>query len=303
MKATHSKILSSFLLIAFFVAIYLSIEQVILVYSYQTMQKESYLPFDMSLMLADKREFETDVIREKYYFSEDINFSDSKPFLDLESLDKNKYRQQLKKDMMAYNLLFSLESVLRKDKKGLEWKSNRKKVEQTLKEVKKLNDRIKLKDYDLKIDLEPLLAKEPLTREEYDEILSAFWDFRWLITISHKPSCSLMGGYHIIQPIPSKTVLEVGDTVFIDWINYYSHNNSLNNSYSTTSNYEKYHTVSTFYNTSDGSNKSFFIDEWQIPFSDLEKNTTWKSTFYFINHNLEKDSVVLERDIQKEIQF
>ena len=296
MKVIHSKILSSFLLIAFFVAIYLSVEQVILVYSYQKMQKEHDLPFDINPMLAEKREFETNVIREKYFFSEDRNFSDSEPFLNLENLGKKGYHQQLKNDMMAYNLLFPLDSVLRKDIKGLEWKNNRRKVEQTLRKANKLNNRIQFEDHQLGINLEPLLAKEVLTGEEYDK-------FRWLIAIQHQPSCMMMGGYNVVQPIPSKTVVEVGDTVFINWINYYTHNNSLNNSYSTTSNYEKYHTISTFYNRSDGDNKSFFIDEWQIPFSELEKNTTWKSTFYFINHNLEKDSVVLERDIKKEIQF
>jgi len=44
--------------------------------------------------------------------------------------------------------------------------------------------------------------------------------------------------------------------------------------------------------------ETILLEEYQIPFSKIEKNKKWRSVFYFRNDKLEQDSVVLERELE-----
>ena len=98
--------------------------------------------------------------------------------------------------------------------------------------------------------------------------------------------------------IPSKKVVRIGDTISVDWVNYFGGHYFIDQTYRVESNYDDFHTLETTYDAcgNDGT-ETILLQEYQIPFSEIQKDKKWRSVFYFRNDKLEQDSVVLEREL------
>jgi hypothetical protein len=198
-------------------------------------------------------------------------------------------------------LLFrSLDSVLEKSLEKREWKKNKGKLKSIFIELTSSSkyDTLKMKtDY---YDLDSIFKQEEISDYGWGwvELYHASNDFKSTFISTFGCFCSCFSHYGLI-PIPSKSVVKIGDTVSINWINFYSDFYMIPETFHFNSNYDKYKQVDNIYDPCPNrGSDAILLQEYQIPFSKIEKNKKWRSVFYFRNDKLEQDSVVLERELE-----
>lgn len=202
------------------------------------------------------------------------------------------------RDYKTFLLFRSLDSVLTKSLEKREWKENKEKLKSIFIELTSSSkyDTLKMKtDY---YNLDSIFKDDKINSYGWSEIYYASNDFKSNFISSFGCFCMCMPNYGLI-PIPSKSVVKIGDTVSINWMNFYSHFYIIPETYNFSSNYDKYKLVESIYNPcSNRGLDAILLQEYQIPFSEIEKNKKWQSVFYFRNDKLEQDSVVLERELE-----
>ncbi|WP_338812563.1 hypothetical protein V9L05_14350 [Bernardetia sp. Wsw4-3y2] len=195
------------------------------------------------------------------------------------------------KDYRTFLLFRSLDSVLTHSLEKREWKKNKNKLKSifTYLTLNSRYDTLKMKtDY---YDLDSIFKNKEINDYGWAEIYYASNDFKSNFISSFGCFCSGFSHYGLL-PIPSKSTVQVGDTISINWVNFYSDFYMIPETYRFSSNYDKYKLVDNIYDD------AILLQEYQIPFSEIEKDKKWRSVFYFRNDKLEQDSVVLERELE-----
>ena len=234
---------------------------------------------------ANKRP-NTYVVRSNY-------LSNQNSFLELDK----KSRDRDIKMLIKYQLLKPLDSIIENDPLAENWQINKAKIQSIFIKTAETDDSIKqhLKEY----DLEYIFQKNTISFYNWKRIIQLKLELKSLMN-------NRIGGFYLCFEygynfigIPSKKVVKIGDTVFIDWINYYGGHYFINETYKVKSNYDKFHILETIYDPcGNGRTETILLEEYQIPFSAIEKDKKWRSVFYFRNDKLEQDSVVLERELE-----
>lgn len=216
-------------------------------------------------------------------------------FRDTINSESNYFRNRSYKTFLLFR---SLDSVLEKSIEEKKWKKNKEKLKSIFIELTSSSryDTLKMKtDY---YDLDFVFRKDETTDYGWAEIYRASNYFKRNFISTFGCFCMCMPYYGLV-PIPSKSTVQVGDTISINWMNFYSHFKIIPETYSFNSNYDKYKLIENSYNPCENRGlEAFFLQEYQIPFSQIEKNKKWRSVFYFRNDKLEQDSVVLERELE-----
>ena len=140
-------------------------------------------------------------------------------------------------------------------------------------------------------NLDSIFKAEEINNYGWAEIYHASNDFKSNF-ISHFGCFCMYFPHYGLLPIPSKSTVQVGDTISINWVNFYSDFYMIPKTYRFSSNYDKYKLVDNTYDD------AILLQEYQIPFSAIEKDKKWRSVFYFRDDKLEQDSVVLERELE-----
>jgi hypothetical protein len=182
---------------------------------------------------------------------------------------------------------------------GKNWLQNRDKIHSIFLKASEADDSLKKYNTELGYDLNDIFKKDKLTFFEWSGLIDISISYKWFLNSKMSNFCMCFPSYNIVG-IPSKQIVNIGDTVFIDWISYID-TDFIPQTYSMTSNYDNYLNFESGYHhcrRCGQSQNAFLVQEYQIPFSEIEKNKKWRSVFYFRNDKLEQDSVVLERELE-----
>ncbi len=197
-------------------------------------------------------------------------------------------------------ILYLLDSIISTDLLGKNWIQNKDKIRSIFIKASQADDSLKLKDENnyIRYDLNEIFEKDKLTFFEWSSLLDISIYYKDMMRSRMGAFCMCFSMYNVVG-IPSKQVIEVGDTVSIDWISYINQD-FIPQTYTINSNYDNFLAFESGYNScrmcGDEGN-TFLLQEYQIPFSEIEKNKKWRSVFYFRNDKLQQDSVVLEREL------
>ena len=198
-------------------------------------------------------------------------------------------------------ILYSLDSIISSDLLGKNWIQNKDKIRSIFLKASKADDSLKFKDenYSIKYDLNEIFEKDKLTFFEWSSLLDISIYYKDMMRSRMGAFCMCFSMYNVVG-IPSKQVIEVGDTVSIDWVNYIVQD-FIPQTYTINSNYDNFLVLESGYNSCrmcGAKENTFLLQEYQIPFSEIKKDKKWRSVFYFRNDKLEQDSVVLERELE-----
>lgn len=198
-------------------------------------------------------------------------------------------------------ILYSLDSIISSDLLGKNWIQNKDKIRSIFLKASKADDSLKFKDenYSIKYDLNEIFEKDKLTFFEWSSLLDISIYYKDMMRSRMGAFCMCFSMYNVVG-IPSKQVIEVGDTVSIDWVNYIVQD-FIPQTYTINSNYDNFLVFESGYNSCrmcGAKENTFLLQEYQIPFSEIKKDKKWRSVFYFRNDKLEQDSVVLERELE-----
>ncbi|AFM03387.1 hypothetical protein Fleli_0933 [Bernardetia litoralis DSM 6794] len=198
-------------------------------------------------------------------------------------------------------ILYPLDSIISTDLLGKNWLQNRDKIRSIFLKASKADDSLKFKDENnyIRYDLNEIFKKDKLTFFEWSGLLDISIYYKDVMKSRVGAFCMCFSIYSVVG-IPSKQIVNIGDTVFIDWINYID-TDFIPQTYSMTSNYDNYLNFESGYHhcrMCGAKENTFLLQEYQIPFSEIKKNKKWRSVFYFRNDKLEQDSVVLERELE-----
>ncbi|WP_338792549.1 hypothetical protein [Bernardetia sp. MNP-M8] len=197
----------------------------------------------------------------------------------------------------TYKLIKPIDSIISTDLIGSKWEDNKAKFQEILLTIAQ-------KDDTLRVEIDKYNKQEIYYASSFNEYL-----YLTYLVINLKENLrSRMGQFcmcfypkHEFKGIPSKKIVQVGDTVFVDWVNYYGGHTFIDQTYQVQSNYDKFHILETTYDPCkqcDEAAETILLEEYQIPFSEIKKDKKWRSVFYFRNDKLEQDSVVLERELE-----
>lgn len=198
----------------------------------------------------------------------------------------------------TYKVLKSLDSIIKNDPLVKNWKENKSKIQEVFTEVAQLND--SLKQNLEKQNIEEIFKKNTISFEEWKKCIYVFINLKSILR-GYIGECQCIDPSYSFMGIPSKKGVFLKDTISVDWVNYYRGHVFINQTYQVKSNYDKYHVLETSYDGCgfcDIQAEAILLEEYQIPFSEIEKNKKWRSVFYFRNDKLEQDSVVLEREME-----
>lgn len=202
------------------------------------------------------------------------------------------------KGYKTFLLFRSLDSVFEQSLEKREWKENKEKLKSIFTDLALYSsyDTLQMKtDY---YNLDSIFKAEVINNYGWAEIYHASNDFKNNFLSLFGCFCSSFSHYGLL-PIPSQSVVKVVDTISINWVNFYSDFYMIPETYHFSSNYDKYKLVDNIYNPFiDRDSDAILLQEYQIPFSAIEKNKKWRSVFYFRNDKLAQDSVVLERELE-----
>ncbi|WP_375562237.1 hypothetical protein ACE193_06720 [Bernardetia sp. OM2101] len=214
-------------------------------------------------------------------------------------LDENSMHPRDIQNVETARILYPLDSIIESDLLGKNWLQNRDKIRSIFLKASEADDSLKKYNTELRYDLEEIFKKDKLSFFEWVGLSYISIDYKGILNSRMGSFCMCFPNYNIIG-IPSKQIVNIGDTVFIDWISYID-TDFIPQTYNVTSNYENYLNFESGYHhcrTCGRSENAFLVQEYQIPFSEIEKNKKWRSVFYFRNDKLEQDSVVLERELE-----
>lgn len=197
-------------------------------------------------------------------------------------------------------ILYSLDSIISTDLLGKNWIQNKDKIRSIFIKASQADSALKLRNTNSpNYDLNEIFKKDKLTFFEWSGLLDISMHYKDILRMRMGSFCMCFSVYSVVG-IPSKQIVKVNDTISIDWINYIN-TDFIPQTYTINSNYDNFLAFESGYNScrSCGSKENtFLIQEYQIPFSKIEKNKKWRSVFYFRNDKLEQDSVVLERELE-----
>ncbi|WP_338792547.1 hypothetical protein [Bernardetia sp. MNP-M8] len=237
------------------------------------------------------------------YFKESIigyaDLNSQNPFLEPVNGD---YAKTEKKQYEVIKILSVIDSIYRGDTLGKNWKSHKYKIADAFEKAREKYTFLKWGKQVSYTTFDSLFKKEKLDYNEWTEIISVSNRFKDKVRSSTSGGTIYFAYYDMIG-IPSKSIVRVGDTISVDWVNFYSNTSLIPATYSRKSNYESCLTLRSYYKIGFGilggkDNETILLEEYQIPFSEIEKNKKWRSVFYFRNDKLEQDSVVLERELE-----
>lgn len=217
-----------------------------------------------------------------------------------------KYIETEKRQYELCKTLLVIDSIYKVDTLGKNWNTNKYKIDKTFRKARKIYSFLTWEGiFSDSLDFYDLFVKDELNPQEWSSIILVNNKFKEYVR--NRTSGLLMNiSYYDVLGIPSKSVVKVGDSVSIDWVNFCSNTSLIPNISSRVSNYENNLTLRSYYKAGkigEQDDETILIEEYQIPFSEISKDKKWQAKFMFINHNLEQDSVVLERDIHREIDF
>ncbi len=199
----------------------------------------------------------------------------------------------------TYKLIKPLDSLIKNDLTGKNWKENKAKADLLLDKVAKADDGLRV---EIEKSYYKTTSKEKTDYfQEYSLFVDLVKNLKFDLSCRIGSFCMCYYPSHDFIGIPSKKIVQVGDTIFVDWINYYGGHIFINETYQVKSNYDKFHLLETTYDPCNQCNKgseTILLQEYQIPFSKIKKDKKWRSVFYFRNDKLQQDSVVLERELE-----
>ena len=198
----------------------------------------------------------------------------------------------------TYKILKPLDSIIKNDPLAQNWKTNKIEIQKIFATVSQFNKTIRQELN--KYDLEDIFQKNKISFEEWRKVIYLSVNLKSILR-GNIGLCQCIDPSYSFIGIPSKKAAFLGDTISIDWVNYYRGHVFINQTYKIKSNYDNFHILETSYDGCgfcDVQAESILLQEYQIPFSKIEKNKKWRSVFYFRNDKLEQDSVVLERELE-----
>ena len=253
--------------------------------------KTYILNFLSQLPKKESKYLDTYIVHSGYLSNKDS-------FLELELDDKSIDKRDIPL-FKTHLLLKPLDSIIGNDPLAEKWNENKSKIQKIFTEVSQLDDSLK-RNLEKK-NLEDVFKKNTISPEEWQKIILATTTSKSILSSRIGSFCSCFENHYSFLGIPSKTVVQVGDTIFIDWVNYFGGHVFIDQTYQVQSNYDKFHILETTYDNCkicDMQAETILLEEYQIPFSAIEKDEKWRSVFYFRNDKLEQDSVVLERELE-----
>ncbi len=242
-------------------------------------------------------------VSEKFnnYFRESLigyaKLNSQNPFL--ESINES-YAKAEKKQYEVIKILSVIDSIYKVDTLGKDWNSHKFKIADAFEKAKEKYDTLKWGKHVSYTTFDSLFQKEKLDYGEWTQIIQVSNRFKEYIR-NHYSKLGLDFIYYDVIGIPSKSIAKIGGTISVDWIDYYSKTSLIPETYSRKSNYENHLTLRSYYKAGImgcQDHETILLEEYQIPFSEIEKNKKWRSVFYFRNDKLEQDSVVLERELE-----
>ncbi len=202
------------------------------------------------------------------------------------------------KNYRTFLLFRSLDSVFEQSLEKREWKENKEKLKSIFTNLTSSSKYDTLKMKTNYYNLDSVFKVEEINNYGWAGIYYASNDFKSNFISRFGCFCMCMPHYGLF-PIPSKSTVQVGETISINWMNFYSHFYIIPETYNFNSNYDKYKLIENTYNPCENRGlEAFLLQEYQVPFSKIKKNKKWRSVFYFRNDKLEQDSVVLERELE-----
>ncbi|WP_338763373.1 hypothetical protein WAF17_19490 [Bernardetia sp. ABR2-2B] len=257
-------------------------------------ESKSYI-LNSSSKLAEKENkyFDAYIARSGYLIANKNSFSEiGKKFTSKREIAfYEKYKE-------TYRTLKPLDSIIKNIFLSKNWKESKSKIQEVFAKVGQLDD--SLKQYLVIQNLGGIFKKNVISFEEQKKVISVSINIKSILR-SRIGECQCIDPNYSFMGIPSKKVAFLGDTISVDWINYYRGHVFINQTYNIKSNYDKFHVLETSYDGCgfcDIQAESILLQEYQIPFSEIEKGEKWRSVFYFRNDKLEQDSVVLERELE-----
>ena len=257
-------------------------------------ESKSYI-LSSSSKLAEKeiKYFDAYIARSGYLIANKNSFSEiGKKFTSKREIAfYEKYKE-------TYKTLKPLDSIIKNVFLSKNGKENKSKIQEVFAEVGQLDD--SLKQYLVTQNLEDIFKKNTISFEEQKKMISVSVNIKSILR-ARIGECQCIDPSYSFIGIPSKKVVFLGDTISVNWINYYRGHVFINQTYNTKSNYDKFHILETSYDGCgfcDVEAESILLQEYQIPFSEIEKDKKWRSVFCFRNDKLEQDSVVLERELE-----
>ncbi|WP_338812561.1 hypothetical protein V9L05_14340 [Bernardetia sp. Wsw4-3y2] len=291
----QTKIINSSLLLIIFSSFYFLFQNYVFRKEIEPLNEEYCKKYVANQLKISKR-------RNKYFKESLISYAElnsQNPFLESVNGD---YAKTEKKQYEVIKILSVIDSIYKIDTLGKDWNSHKFKIADAFEKAREKYDTLKWGKHVSYTTFDSLFKKEKLDYNEWTEIISVSNRFKEYVRASTSGGNMDFIYYNLIG-IPSKSIVKIGDTISVDWVDYYSKTSLIPETYSRKSNYENYLTLRSYYKIGFGisggkDNEAILLEEYQIPFSAIEKNKKWRSVFYFRNDKLEQDSVVLERELE-----
>ncbi|AFM03385.1 hypothetical protein Fleli_0931 [Bernardetia litoralis DSM 6794] len=256
---------------------------------------EEYKPKEIEFLLERSKKMD---IKLDALLADANGFNTFGSFINTNSISSDSYMHPRDLEVFkTYKLIKPLDSIIASDLLGSKWEINKAKIQEILLKVAQKDDK-------LQVEIDRYNKQEIYYASSFNEYLY----LTYLVINLKERLRGRMGQFcmcfyprHEFRGIPSKKVVQVGDTVFVDWVNYYGGHTFIDQTYQVQSNYDKFHILETTYDPCkqcDERAETILLEEYQIPFSEIDKNKKWRSVFYFRNDKLEQDSVVLERELE-----